>query len=572
MSSDRPSAEVTEGPERAVHRAMLYATGLSADDLARPMVGIANPAADVTPCNVHLGRVAEAAAEGVEHGDGTPMEFGTITISDAISMGHLGMKASLVSRELIADSVEVVTFAERLDAFLGIAGCDKNHPAMMMAAARMDLPSVFLYGGAMRPGELDGEEITGQDTIEAIGAYGKGELDREELEALEHASCPGEGACPGMYTANTMASISEAIGLAPPGSASPPAETDERLGVAQGTGELLMRVVEQDIRPSDVLTRAAFENAITLQMAVGGSTNAVLHLLALAEEAGVELELDDFDRISRRTPCIGNFLPGGEYAMSHLHENGGVPVVLDRLLEAGLLDGDALTVTGRTMAENLDALDLPEPDPEVVRPVDDPVHEEGAVAVLRGNLAPEGAVVKISGYDEEFAFEGTARVFEHEEAAFEAVQNGEIGSGDAVVVRNEGPRGGPGMRELLQVTSAIVGRGHEDDVVLVTDGRFSGGTRGPMVGHVAPEAYVGGPIAAVEDGDTIEVDIPNRRLEVGLTDAEIEARLDDWTPTRHDEVPRALEKYGALFDSAERGAVTRPPAEFGEHRSPPGQR
>lgn len=562
MSSDRRSAEVTEGPERTAHRAMLYATGLSEAELHQPMIGIANPAADVTPCNVHLDRVAEAAANGVAATGGTPMEFGTITVSDAISMGHVGMKASLVSRELIADSVEVVMFAERLDAFLGVAGCDKNQPAMMMAAARMDLPSIFLYGGAMRPGEFEGDEITGQDLIEAVGAYGKGDTDPERLAAMEHAACPSEGACPGMYTANTMASISEAIGLAPPGSAAAPAETEQRLEVAYDTGELLMRVVEADIRPSDILTKPAFENAIATQMAVGGSTNAVLHLPAIATEVGVDLDLEDFDRISRRTPCIGNFLPSGDYAMSHLYDNGGVPVILKRLLDADLLHGDTLTVTGQTMAENLNALDLPEPDPDIIRPVDDPVHEEGAVAILRGNLAPEGAVVKISGYDEDFSFTGTARVFEYEEAAFEAVQAGSIDAGDVVVIRNEGPRGGPGMREMLQVTAAIVGRGYTDEVVLVTDGRFSGATRGPMIGHVAPEAYRGGPIAAVHDGDTITVDIPNRRLAVDLTDQEIEARLEEWEPSRYGEVPRALQKYGALFDSAERGAVTRPPDEF----------
>jgi dihydroxy-acid dehydratase len=562
MENERRSTEITEGTERAAHRSMLYATGLSDEDLKQPMIGIANPAADVTPCNVHLDRVAEAAADGIMANDGTPMKFGTITISDAISMGHLGMKASLVSREMIADSVEIVTFAERLDAFLGIAGCDKNHPAMMMAAARMDLPSVFLYGGAMLPGELGGEEITGQDAIEAVGAYGKDDITGSELEAIEHAACPGEGACPGMYTANTMASISEAIGLAPPGSASPPAESDKRLDVAYDTGELLMQVIENDIRPSDILTKEAFENAITLQMAVGGSTNAVLHLPAIAEEAGVDLELEDFDRISRRTPCIGNFLPSGEYAMSHLHKNGGVPVILQRLLDADLLHGDALTVTGKTMSENLSELDLPNPDPDMIRPINDPVHEEGAIAILRGNIAPGGAVVKISGYEEEFSFEGTARVFEYEEAAFEAIQSGEIESGDAVVIRNEGPRGGPGMREMLQVTAAIVGRGHDDDVIMITDGRFSGATRGPMIGHVAPEAYVGGPIAALEEGDTVEVDISNRRLEADLTDEEIETRLEDWNPSRYGEIPRALKKYGALFDSAERGAVTRPPEEF----------
>jgi len=562
MSEELRSSEVTEGPERAAHRAMLYATGLSDRDLQQPMVGIANPAADVTPCNIHLDRVAETAAEGLDDNGGTPMEFGTLTISDAISMGHEGMKASLISREMIADSVELVTFAERLDAFLGIAGCDKNHPGMMMAAARMDVPSIFLYGGSMLPGQLEGEEIYAQDAIEAVGAYGKGEFDPERLDEIEHAACPGEGSCPGMYTANTMASISEAIGLAPPGSASPPAETDERLDVAYDTGELLMNIIEEGIRPSDILTKKAFENAIALQMAVGGSTNAVLHLLAIAEEAGVDLQIDDFDRISRRTPCIGNFLPGGEYAMAHLHENGGVPVILRRLLHAGLLHGEALTVTGETMEENLDALDLPEPDADVVRPIDDPVHEEGAVAILHGNLAPGGAVVKISGYDEDFTFEGTARVFEYEEAAFEAVQSGEVGSGDAVVIRNEGPRGGPGMREMLLVTAAIVGRGHDEDVVMITDGRFSGGTRGPMIGHVAPEAYVGGPIAGLREGDTVEVDIPNRRLEVDLPEETLESRIQEATPSWHGEVPRVLKKYGALFDSAEGGAVTRPPEQF----------
>ena len=559
--TDRRSAEVTEGVERAAHRSMLYATGLSADDLEQPMVGIANPSADVTPCNIHLDRVADRATEGIADHGGTPMEFGTITISDAISMGHQGMKASLVSREMIADSVETVMFAERLDAFLGIAGCDKNHPAMMMAAARMDLPSIFLYGGAMMPGQLDGAEITGQDAIEAVGAYSEGTITAEELERIEHAACPGEGSCPGMYTANTMATISEALGLAPPGSASAPAETTDRLEVAYDTGELLMTVIERDIRPSDILTKEAFENAIAVQMAIGGSTNAVLHLLAIAEEAGVELDLEDFDRISQRTPCIGNFLPGGEYAMSHLHENGGVPVILKRLLDADLLHGDVLTVTGQTMAENIEALELPDPDPDVVFPLDDPVHEKGAVAVLRGNVAPGGSVVKISGYDEEFVFEGTARVFEREEDAFEAVQSGEIDSGDVVVIRNEGPQGGPGMREMLQITAAIVGSGHEDDVVLLTDGRFSGATRGPMIGHVAPEAYVGGPIAALEDGDVITVDIPNRRVDADLSDAEIESRLENHRPTRYGEVPRALAKYGSMFDSAERGAVTRPPEE-----------
>jgi len=552
------SQDVTEGPERAPARSMLRAMGLDDEDLAQPLVGIPNPAADVTPCNVHLDRVADAIREGIKEAGGTPIEFGTITVSDGISMGTEGMKGSLISREVIADSVELVTFAERLDGLVTIAGCDKNLPGMLMAAARLNLPAVFVYGGTIRPGRHNGKDVTIQDVFECVGKHGRGQATDQELDQLERVACPGAGSCAGMYTANTMASISEALGMAPPGSASPPATSQRRLEVARESGRLWMQVLEQDLRPSVILTKKAFENAIALLTAIGGSTNAVLHLLAIAEEAGVDLELDDFDRIARRTPHIANLRPSGRYVMSDLDDNGGVPIILKMLLDAGLLHGDTLTVTGRTMAENLNALDLPEPDPDVVRPIDDPIHKTGALVVLKGNIAPEGAVLKVTG-KADFQFEGTARVFDCEEDAMRAVQDGQIESGDVIVIRYEGPRGGPGMREMLAVTAAVVGQGHDNDVALLTDGRFSGATRGPMIGHIAPEAFVGGPLAAVRDGDTITIDIPARRLDVDCTDAEIRARLDAWSPPEPVYTRGVLAKYAALFDSAARGAVTRVP-------------
>jgi dihydroxy-acid dehydratase len=554
------SREVTEGYERAPHRAMFRAMGFDDEDLASPMVGVPNPAADITPCNVHLDDVAQAAIEGIEEADGMPIEFGTVTISDAISMGTEGMKASLISREVIADSVELVSFGERMDALVTVAGCDKNLPGMMMAAIRTDLPSVFLYGGSIMPGEHEGREITGQQVIEGVGAVASGDMTEEELGEMERNACPGAGSCGGMFTANTMASISETIGLAPLGSASAPAEDPERYDVAREAGELVLDCVENDRKPSDILTRESFENAITMQVALGGSTNGVLHLLAMAREAGVDLELDDFDRITRRTPKLANLQPGGTHVMNDLHESGGVPVVLRRLLEADLIHGDAMTVTGRTIAEELETLDLPADeaiDPDLVRPVDDPIHEEGAIKVLRGNLAPDGSVLKVTG-DDKFHHEGPARVFEVEEDAMRYVQEGEIESGDVIVIRNEGPQGGPGMREMLGVTAAVVGAGHEDDVALITDGRFSGATRGPMIGHVAPEAFVGGPIAAVEDGDTITVDVPERSVSVDLSDAELEERLTDWEPPEPNYSGGVLAKYGAAFDSPAEGAVTNP--------------
>ncbi|XVH32087.1 dihydroxy-acid dehydratase [Haloferacaceae archaeon DSL9] len=557
---DLPSREVTEGPERAPHRSMFRAMGFDDEDLSSPMIGVPNPAADITPCNVHLDDVANAAIAGVDEAGGMPIEFGTITISDAISMGTEGMKASLISREVIADSVELVAFGERLDALVTVAGCDKNLPGMMMAAIRTDLPSVFLYGGSILPGEHQGRDVTVQNVFEGVGTYAKGEMSADELDSLERHACPGAGSCGGMFTANTMASISEAIGLAPLGSAGAPAESTERLDVARRAGELVLDAVENERRPSDILSRESFENAIALQVAMGGSTNAVLHLLALAAEAGIDLDIDDFDDISRRTPKIANLQPGGTRVMKDLHDIGGVPVVLRRLLDADLLYGDAMTVTGRTIADELDRLDLPaddEIDADFLKPVSDPFYDEGAIKILTGNLAPDGAVIKATG-DDAFHHAGPARVFETEEAAMEYVQTGEISSGDVIVIRNEGPKGGPGMREMLGVTAAVVGAGHEDDVALLTDGRFSGATRGPMVGHVAPEAVVGGPIGLVEDGDEVTVDIPNRELSVALDDDELAARRTDWEPPGARYAAGVLGKYARDFGSAAFGAVTNP--------------
>lgn len=556
-----PSKEVTGGPERAPHRSMFRAMGYDDDDFESPMVGVANPVADVTPCNVHLDTVAEGAIEAIDRQGGMPIEFGTITISDAISMGTEGMKASLISREVIADSVELVAFGERLDALVTVAGCDKNLPGMMMAAIRTDLPTAFLYGGTILPGVYQGDRVTGQDVIEAVGAHAKGVVTDEELYELERAACPGPGSCGGMYTANTMASISEVLGFAPLGSASAPAESDERVQEAERVGEAVMECIENDIRPSDVLSRESFENAITLQMAIGGSTNAVLHLLALAAEADIELTLDDFDQISKRTPHICNFRPGGEHVMADLHSIGGVPSIIRRLLNGGLLHGDTMTLTGNTLAEEIDVLDPPiDTEKDIVRPIDDPIHEQGAIVVLRGNLAPEGAVLKVTG-DDKLHHEGPARVFEREEEAMEWVQSGNVRSGDVVVIRNEGPRGGPGMREMLGVTAAIVGQGHEDDVALITDGRFSGATRGPMIGHIAPEAYVGGPIAVIESGDTIVIDVVERSLKVDLSCSELDRRLDKWEQPDANYTSGVLAKYGGSFGSASHGAVTNPALE-----------
>lgn len=557
-----PSTDVTGGPERAPQRAMFRAMGYDDDDLASPMIGIANPAADITPCNVHLDKIATAAHESIDRTDGMPVEFGTITISDAISMGTEGMKASLISREVIADSVELVAFGERLDGLVTIAGCDKNLPGMMMAAIRTDLPTVFLYGGSIRPGVWRGTDVTIQDVFEGVGRYASGELSEEDLRELETHACPGPGACGGMYTANTMAVISEAIGMAPLGSAGAPATADERLDIATQAGELVVECISADRRPSDIISIAALENAIAAQAAVGGSTNAVLHLLALAREAGIDMDIDTFERVSARTPHLCNLRPGGSRVMTDLWETGGVPVVLRELLDADLLDGRCSTVTGRTIGDELDRLDLPsrdEVDRDIVKPVDDPLHHRGATVILEGNLAPGGAVIKVTEHDRRY-HAGPARVFEHESAAMQWVQDGNISAGDVIVIRNEGPQGGPGMREMLGVTAAVVGQGFADDVALITDGRFSGATRGPMVGHVAPEAANGGPIAALREGDHVRIDIANRTLSVDLETDELEQRLSAWDPPAQTYTNGVLRKYGDLFGSAADGAVTDPGA------------
>ncbi|ELY45722.1 dihydroxy-acid dehydratase [Natronorubrum tibetense] len=557
-----PSKEVTEGTERAPHRAMFRAMGYDDDDLASPMIGVANPAADITPCNVHLDDVAQSAYDAVDAADGMPIEFGTITISDAISMGTEGMKASLISREVIADSVELVAFGERMDGLVTIGGCDKNMPGMMMAAIRTDLPSVFLYGGSIMPGEHEGREITVQNVFEGVGSVADGEMTEEELDEMEHNACPGAGSCGGMFTANTMASISETIGFAPLGSSSPPAEDEQRYEVARESGELAVEAVHEQRKPSDFLSRKSFENAIALQVAIGGSTNAVLHLLAMAAEAGVELDIEDFNDISARTPKIAKLQPSGARVMNDLHEVGGVPVVLRELLEADLLHGDALTVTGETMAEALERVDPPrieELDTDFLYTVDDPINERGAIRILTGNLAPDGAVIKITGEDH-LHHEGPVRIFEQEENAMAYVQEGNVETGDVIGIRNEGPQGGPGMREMLGVTSAVAGQGHAEDVALFTDGRFSGATRGFSIGHVAPEAAAGGPIAALEDGDTITIDIDELELSVDLSDEEIEQRLEARDPPEPNYTSGVLAKYGQTFDSAANGAVTNPGA------------
>jgi dihydroxy-acid dehydratase len=556
---DLPSNEVTQGIDRAPHRAMFRAMGYDDEDLSSPLIGVANPAADITPCNVHLDDVADAAYETIDDAGGMPIEFGTITISDAISMGTEGMRASLISREIIADSVELVAFGERMDGLVTLGGCDKNMPGMLMAAVRTDLPSVFLYGGSIMPGEHEGREITIQNVFEGVGAVADGEMSEAEFDEMERHACPGAGSCGGMFTANTMASITEALGFAPLGSASPPAEHDSRYDVARESGRLAVEAIEERRRPSDFLSKDSFENAIALQVAIGGSTNAVLHLLALAAEAGIDIDIQTFNEISRRTPKIADLQPGGERVMNDLHEVGGVPVVLGALSDAGLLHDAARTVTGQTIGEALDARDPPaiaDLDADFLYPVEDPIHERGAIRILTGNLAPDGAVIKITGEDH-LHHEGPVRVFEGEESAMEYVQEGNVETGDVLCIRNEGPRGGPGMREMLGVTSAVAGQGHAEDVALFTDGRFSGATRGFSIGHVAPEAYVGGPIAALEDGDTVTIDIDDLELSVDLSEDELENRLADYDPDPPYETG-VLAKYTRDFGSAANGAVTNP--------------
>ena len=548
------SKEITQGPERAPARAMLRAMGLTQDEMDKPFVAVANLASDITPCNVHLDRFAKAAKEGVKQADGTSFEFGTITVSDGISMGTEGMKASLVSREVIADSIEIVTFGERMDGLVTVAGCDKNMPGCLMAMARLNLPSVFIYGGTIMPGQFQGRDVNIQDVFEAVGAYAKGDLSPDQLYDLECHACPGEGSCAGLFTANTMSTAIEVLGMSLPGDASIPAIDPRKMEECRQAGHTVMRLLEEDLRPRDILNRQAFENAITVVVAMGGSTNAVLHLLAIAREAGVDLGLDDFDRIGRNTPYIADMRPSGRYVMADLDRYGGVALVMKRLLQAGLLHGDALTVTGKTLRENMDSAETIEDQP-LISPLDAPRTPTGGLAILRGNLAPEGAVIKVAGHQER-VYQGPARVFDQEETAFQAIQRREIKPGDIVVIRYEGPKGGPGMREMLAVTGALVGQGLGDEVALITDGRFSGATHGPMVGHVAPEAAVGGPIGLLQEGDIISLDIPNRRLEVKLTEEALSARRAKWQPLPPKYLTGVLAKYAKLVSSAAEGAVT----------------
>jgi len=551
------SRKVVEGPERAPHRAMYKAMGLSDEDIAKPFVGIANSGNEATPCNIHLGKLAEHAKQGVKDANGTARIFATIAVSDGISMGHEGMKASLVSREVIADSIELMVHAHQYDALVCIAGCDKSLPGSMMAMARLNIPSVFVYGGTMVPGYYKGRYLTIQDVFEAVGSYSKGLISLQELIEIENHACPGAGSCAGMYTANTMASLSEALGIALPFSASPSAEDPRRYDAVYQSGKAVMQLLELGIKARDILTFEAFENAITVLNAIGGSTNAVLHLLALAREAGVKLTYDDFERIRVRTPHIADMRPGGSYVMYELDRVGGVPVIMKELFKHGLLHGNVLTVTGKSLEENLKDPRVREPDGKVVRSVSNAIHKEGSIRILKGSLAPDGAVVKVAAVNDRLRlFKGRARVFDSEEQAFEAISKGEIVEGDAVVIRYEGPKGGPGMREMLAVTAAIVGQGLGEHVALITDGRFSGATRGLMIGHVAPEAAVGGPIALVKDGDTIIIDILNGRLDLDVSKEELDSRRKAWKPREPRYKHGVFAKYIALVGSAAEGAIT----------------
>ena len=538
---------------------MLRAVGFTEDDWVKPQVGVASSWNEITPCNMSIRRLTEAAKVGVRRAGGMPLEFGTITVSDGISMGHEGMRASLVSREIIADSVETVMHGERLDGLVATGGCDKSMPGMMMAIARLDLPAVFIYNGSTMPGYLNGKALDITSVFEAIGACAAGKITEEELFQIEKHACPGEGACGGMFTANTMSSIGEALGLSLPGSASPPAVDRRREYDAEAAGVAVVDMLRSGLRPHDILTKQAFENAISLANAVGGSTNAVLHLLAIANEMRIELDLADFNRIAARVPHIADMKPGGKFHMTDLDRIGGVPVVLKHLLDEGLLHGDCMTVTGKTMAENLALIDPPAPDGTVVYPVSNPINVEGGLNVLTGSLAPNGSVVKVAGLThEQRSFEGPARVFDGEDGAMAQVLAGNINPGDVIVIRYEGPKGGPGMREMLAITGALKGAGRGGDVALITDGRFSGGTQGFCIGHVAPEAVDGGPIAFVRDGDIIKIDVPALSLDLLVDAAELEARSEGWTPITPRYTTGVLAKYAKLAQGAERGAITNP--------------
>ncbi len=555
MSQMKPrSGLVTDGLERAAARGMLRAVGMTDDDWVKPQIGIASSWNEITPCNLSLDRLAKASKQGVIDAGGFPMQFGTISVSDGISMGHEGMHYSLVSREVIADSVETVMQAERLDGMVTFAGCDKSLPGMMMAAARINVASVFVYAGSTLPGNVDGQDVTIIDAFEAVGACSRGLITKERVDQIERAICPGEGACGGMFTANTMATVGEAIGLSLPGSAAPPAVDRRRDAFAVASGAAVVNMIKLGLTTRDILTKRAFENAITAVMAVGGSTNAVLHLLAIAHEAEVDLSLDDFHRIGSRVPLLGDLKPFGRYVMSDMDKVGGVPVILKALLDAGLLHGDVMTVTGKTMAENLAGINPPDVDGDILHAVATPLSTDVGITILGGSLASDGAVCKTAGIGIE-SFEGPARVFEREQAAMAALQNGTIQAGDVVVIRYEGPKGGPGMREMLMITGAIKGAGLGKSVLLLTDGRFSGGSTGLCVGHVAPEAVDGGPIAFIKDGDLVRIDVKARTLDLLVDPAELASRKVGWNPLPHKFTRGVLAKYSKTVGSASKGAV-----------------
>ena len=548
------SAAISEGPSRAPARSMLRAVGLSDEDMEKPFVALANLASDVTPCNVHLTRLADKVKSGIWEANAVPFMFGTITVSDGISMGTDGMKASLVSREVIADSIETVTFAEGMDGLIVVAACDKNMPGAMMAMARLNRPSIFVYGGAILPGNYKGNDINIQDMYEAVGTYSQGDISLDELIGMERVACPGEGACSGMFTANTMASAIEAMGMSLPGTSSIPAVDRRNEAIARQAGTFLYSMLDKNIKPRDIMTRDAFENAIRVVLAMGGSTNSVLHLLAIAHEAGVELKIDDFDMLSRTTPYLTNLRPSGRYVMPDLDKVGGVPVVMKQLLNAGLLHGDAMTVNGETVAENLSSI-TSDTDGEIVRSIDKPRSPTGGLVILKGNLAPDGAVLKVSG-TKTLKHEGPVKVFDGERDAFDGVTKGQIKDGDVLVIRYEGPKGGPGMQEMLAVTGAIMGQGLGSSTLLITDGRFSGATHGPMIGHVAPEAAVGGPISLLEDGDIVKLDVDERSLNVNLSEEILADRKSKWKARQQNYAGGVMGKYAKLVSSASLGAVT----------------
>lgn len=553
------SRETISGAARAPHRAMYKAMGLTDEDLAKPLVAVCSTSNEATPCNIHLGRLAQSTKHGASEAGCTPREFTTIAVSDAIAMGHEGMKASLVSREIIADSIEIMMIAHQYDAIIGIAGCDKSLPGTLMGLARVNVPSIFLYGGTILPGRWNNCDVTIQDVYEAVGAYEVGKLNLEQLTTLENAACPSAGSCGGMYTANTMASVSEALGMSLPGSSSAPAESDRRTDIARLTGKSLLALVESDIKPRDILSFEAFENAISIVNAIGGSTNAVLHLIALARETGVKLKVNDFETIRRRTPHIADLRPGGKYVMADLDRIGGIQLVLQKLLDIGVLNGDTLTVTGKTMKENLSRAKFTHEGEAatIVKNIENPISREGTLKILSGSLAPEGAVVKIANL-KNMIFNGKAKVYNSEESAFEAISKSEIEIGDILVIRYEGPKGGPGMREMLSATAALVGQGISDGVAMITDGRFSGATRGLMIGHVSPEAMVGGPISLVKNGDRVTIDIKRGTIDLEVGRAEMQERKRKWRPKKPKYLNGALAKYASLVGSASDGAVTLP--------------